>query len=141
MIVDCNYDIVTQPLYISIYKYYYMVKKSTDNKGQRSQVCNARGCTEQGRILAHLGGTPISYCPKHRKKYGERIVNALINSLFNFKLTNFLQIVKLDLFQRNDFFCVECSEKLREYVINKTNELEDLLEFQDKNEAKAEDIK
>ena len=108
-----------------------MVKKN----GQRSKTCDISGCNEKGRVLATLGGIDIAYCPKHRKRYGERIIDALINSRFNYKLTNFLTEVKTEIFMNDDFFCEACGSKLKYYIISKTEELEAILKFQYENDA------
>ena len=105
-----------------------------DSRGQRSRLCDVVGCEAKGRILANLGGMPISYCPKHRKKYGERIINALVNSVFNYKLSNFLSNVKTDIFMSDDFLSEESSKKIKDYIITKTSELEDLLKYAEDND-------
>ena len=111
------------------------------SRGQRSKECDITGCNNKGRILAKLGDIPIGYCPYHRKRYGERIINALINSLFNYKLSNFLSNVKADIFMNKDFLCQGCSEKLKQYIINKTEKLDGIIEFQEKNDAKFDEEK
>lgn len=112
-----------------------MTKKSK-KEGQRHKTCNVIGCEKKGRILANLGGIEVAYCPHHRKKYGERIINALINSCFNYKLTNFLTETKKEIFMNDDFLCKECGQKLKEYIIKKTTELEELIKYADDNDAK-----
>ena len=107
------------------------------NKGQRNKKCNISGCKAKGRVLARMGDIEISYCPYHRKKYGERIINALINSLFNFKLTNFLMDVRTQIFMDDVFLCDECKQKVKDYVITKTEELEEILEYQEANNAQT----
>jgi hypothetical protein len=117
-----------------------MKNKKTKTDGQRSKVCDINGCQNKGRILAKLGGIEIAYCPEHRKKYGERIINALINSCFNFKLTNFLTEIKTEIFMGDNIFCMECNQKLKDYIIEKTEELENMLIYAEENDAKiAED--
>lgn len=106
-----------------------------ETRGQRSKTCDMIGCEEKGRILAHMGNIDIAYCPTHRKKYGERIINALINSRFNFKLTNFLSGVKKDIFMSDNMFCEECASKLKTYVIDKSDELDNIIEYQEENDA------
>jgi len=106
-----------------------------ETRGQRSKLCDMIGCEDHGRILAKMGTIEISYCPKHRKKYGERIVNALINARFNFKLTNFLSGVKKDIFMSDSMFCEECASKVKSYVVEKSSELDAILEFQEENDA------
>lgn len=110
-----------------------------ENRGQRSKQCDITGCEEAGRILAKMGTIDIAYCPKHRKKYGERIINALINSRFNFKLTNFLSDVKAKIFMGDELFCSDCAENLKEYIISKTDELEEILVYAEENEADVEE--
>jgi len=106
-----------------------------EDKGQRSKPCDIVGCDKNGRVLAKLGGIEISYCPVHRKKYGERIINALINARFNYKLTNFLTEVKTEIFMNDEFFCEACGSNLKNYIISKTNELEAIVKFQEDNNA------
>jgi len=114
----------------------------SDSRGQRSKKCDMVGCEEQGRVLARMGTIEIAYCPRHRKKYGERIINALINSRFNYKLTNFLSDVKTNVFMSDEMFCEHCGSKLKTYILDKTSELEEILEFQEENDAQfAEDLK
>lgn len=103
-------------------------------RGQRTKKCDIIGCQEMGRILATLGGIEISYCAKHRKKYGERIIDAMINSLFNYKLTNFLTSVKKEIFFNKECLCKDCGIKLSSYIIEKTTELENILDFAEENE-------
>ncbi len=113
-----------------------------NSKGQRYKTCDIIGCEEQGRVLAKLGHIDIAYCPKHRKKYGERIIDALINSKFNYKLTNFLSEIKGDVFFSDDMFCEECSLKLKNYFISKTAEMEKLLEYAEENDiTSTKDVK
>lgn len=106
--------------------------------GQRSKECCITGCDKKGRVLARMGTIELAYCPKHRKKYGERIINALINSRFNYKLTNFLTDVKTKIFMSDEFFCEGGAEKLKEYIIEKTEELEAILEYQEENAAELD---
>ncbi len=106
-----------------------------DHRGQRSKICDIIGCGQKGRVLARLGGEiEIAYCPKHRKKYGERIINALINSCFNYKLTNFLSEVKTDIFFGSDILSEDSSIKLKQYILDKTGELEAVLQYSIDNE-------
>lgn len=119
-----------------IYKYYYM----SVLRGQRREKCQIVGCEEYGRTLAKIGGVDIVYCPKHRKKYGERIINALINSCFNYKLTNFLSEIKTDIFFGSDILDEACGSRLKNYIHIKTSELENILEFADKNDIEKYNI-
>ena len=107
--------------------------------GQRSKQCDIVNCKEMGRILARMGTIEIAYCPKHRKKYGERIIDALINSRFNYMLTNFLSEVKGDIFMSDDFLCPQCSQKMKDYVIAKTVELEKIIDYAEENEATTDE--
>lgn len=114
-----------------------MVKCNDDlNRGQRSKTCDVTGCNEKGRVLARIGGKiEIAYCPKHRKKYGERIINALINSKFNYKLTNFLAGVKTKIFWEEGILDEGSAQRLKEYILKKTDELEELVEYAEDNEV------
>lgn len=112
----------------------YIIYNMTD-KGQRKKKCDINGCEKYGRSLATMGDIEIAYCPYHRKKYGERIINALINSLFNYKLSNFLLSVKTDIFMDDVFLCDECKVKLKKYIISKTEEMEETLKYQKDNDA------
>lgn len=111
-----------------------------DKRGQRAKKCDYLGCNEYGRTLATLGGNEIAYCPKHRKKYGERIINALINSSFNYKLTNFLTEVKTEIFFGSNLLGIECGSNVRSYILNKTEELDSILDYAETNEIKNFDI-
>ena len=98
--------------------------KLKEKKGQAYATCCFRDCQEKGRVLARLGEIEIAYCGSHRKKYGERVLNALVNARFNGKLARFLSVIKQDLFMNyNSHLCEECRKKEAEYIINKTNEL------------------
>ena len=111
-----------------------------ESRGQRNKQCDIIGCENRGRILAKFGTIEIAYCPKHRKKYGERIINALVNSVFNYKLTNFLTVVKTDIFLNDNFLCEACGSKIKDYVLTKTNELEQVIEYAEVNEIQNMDI-
>ncbi len=104
------------------------------SRGQRSKQCNVVGCEDYGRVLAKLGGIEIVYCPKHRKKYGERIINALINSVFNYKLTNFLTEVKTEIFMNDNFLCEACGSKMKTYILDKTAQMESIVEYAETND-------
>jgi len=107
------------------------------HKGQRSKICDIVGCEEKGRVLAKLSDNiEIAYCPKHRKRYGERIINALINSCFNYKLTNFLIEVRSDIFMGSNILSEDSAKNLKNYVLEKTVELENLLEYAKNNDIK-----
>ena len=102
---------------------------------QRYKECEFPGCIQKGRILARMGKTELAYCPKHRKKYGERIINALINSRFNYKLSRFLTEIKTDIFMGGDVLSVESGSKLKSYILNKSVELDNLIRWGEENDA------
>lgn len=108
-------------------------------KGQRYKDCDFPDCPEKGRVLARMSGIEIAYCPTHRKKYGERIVSALINSRFNYKLSNFLTEVRTKIFMSDDILSEESGSKLKAYVIQKSVELDEILKWADENEAEFSD--
>lgn len=112
-----------------------MVLNNTSTKGQRSKECDIIGCNEKGRVLARMGTVEICYCPKHRKRYGERIINALINSIFNNRLSNFLSDIKHDIFWSDKILSEKSAKKLKEYVLEKTSELEELERYAKDNEV------
>ena len=111
-----------------------------DNRGQRSKTCDIINCTNKGRVLANIGGVEIAYCPMHRKKYGERIINALINSCFNYKLTNFLAEIKTEIFFGSEILDEACGSRLKNYILTKTTELELITEYAEDNEIKNFDL-
>jgi hypothetical protein len=111
-----------------------MGRKST-LKGQRSRTCDIVGCEEKGRVLARMGTIEICYCPKHRKKYGERIINALVDSIFNYRLSNFLTEIKQKIFWSDDILSEDSARKLKEYILSKTAELEELEKYAAENEV------
>ena len=113
-----------------------MEETEDSTRGQRSKKCDISNCPDMGRVLARMGKTEIAYCPKHRKLYGERIVNALINSVFNYRLTNFLSSVKVRIFLSDDFLCPICATKMKTFIIEKTEELEKLEDYHEENEIK-----
>lgn len=85
-------------------------------EGQRRFQCLIIGCPEMGRILGKFAQKPLTYCPKHRKK-GERILNYLVNSLMRYRLTNFLQDSRQQLFMDNHpKLCQGCYDNLAEFV-------------------------
>ncbi len=109
--------------------------KLKDKKGQKWEKCNIVGCDELGRVLARLGTVEIVYCARHRKKYGERVINALINARFNYKLTNFLSSIKQDLFMNpNSHLCDICRGKEKVYINSKTEELRDLMNMAEEHD-------
>ena len=109
-----------------------VAKQST----QRYLPCQITGCKEYGRAVATLGGKKIAYCAPHRKKYGERIINALINSLLNYKLSNYLTEVKSDVFTNDKLeLCECCNEKFTDYFKNAVNKFKEIQDWAEENEA------
>jgi len=106
-------------------------KKNSDDKrvdGQRRYECSISECGERGRLLANLGSIQITYCPKHRS-YGERVINFLIDSTYRFKLTNFLQENKKELFMDNiPKLSDESYDTLGSYARTMVEKLEELEE-------------
>ena len=101
--------------------------KLRERKGQIYADCCFRDCKKKGRVLARLGNINIAYCGSHRKKYGERVLNALINARFNGKLARFLSVIKHDLFLNyNCHLCEECRKKEADYIKTKVEELYEL---------------
>lgn len=106
--------------------------KRKEQNGQKYKVCDITGCNEMGRVIARLGSIEIAYCGHHRKKYGERIINALVNAKFNYRLSKFMSPVKHDLIINNVELCDECAKKEADYIKTKVLELEKLeKEFQE----------
>lgn len=101
--------------------------KLKEKKGQSYAQCCFHGCTSKGRILARLNSVEIAYCALHRKKYGERVLNALVNARFNGKLSNFLSDVKTHMFvNTNSHLCESCQEKELNYIKSKIAALAEL---------------
>ena len=94
--------------------------------GQRNYKCLIIGCEDMGRKVGKLGNIVLSYCPKHRD-YGTRILNFLIDSRFRGRFIDFLDETKRDLFVKNEpSLCEICNQKIADYVISKTEELNKL---------------
>ncbi|MFW6002608.1 MAG: hypothetical protein ACOCQD_04645 [archaeon] len=110
-----------------------------DDRGQRHKECEFPFCKEKGRILASMGDIEIAYCPKHRKKYGERIITALINSLFNYRLSKFMEKVKVDIFFDDNLLCENCRKNIKNYIIEKSQELDKIIEWGEENEVGIKD--
>ena len=101
--------------------------KLKEKKGQTYANCCFHGCPEKGRVLARLGTVEIAYCAFHRKKYGERVLNALVNARFNGKLARFLSDVKEHMFMNStSHLCDECKKKELDYIKSKISDLEAL---------------
>ncbi len=95
---------------------------------QTREPCQANNCPRGGRVIGRLGGKKVAYCGHHRKN-GERVFNFLINSVFHFKLTDFLKETKHDLFMANNpELCKDCNDRLEAYIhvmIGKLDEVQD----------------
>jgi len=101
--------------------------KLKEKKGQSYAPCCFHGCNKKGRVLARLNNIEIAYCAYHRKKYGERVLNALVNARFNGKLSKFLSDVKSHMFMNtHSHLCEDCQKKELEYIQSKIQELADL---------------
>ena len=101
--------------------------KLKEKKGQSYANCCFHGCDSKGRVLARLGNTEVAYCAYHRKKYGERVLNALINARFNGKLSKFLLDTKSHLFMNsNSHLCESCQAAEKKYIESKVHELDAL---------------
>jgi len=98
--------------------------KLKEKKGQSYAQCCFHGCDRKGRVLARLNNVEIAYCALHRKKYGERVLNALVNARFNNKLSKFLSDVKQHMFMNTQsHLCETCRVKELEYIQSKISEL------------------
>ena len=98
------------------------------SKAQTSKECMVSGCEGGGRTIGRLGDIELNYCGHHRK-YGERVLNFLINSVFGFKLTDFLKETKHDLFMQNiPKLSDESYELLGSYVNTKIEMLDEVNE-------------
>jgi len=115
--------------------------KLKEKKGQTYAQCCFSGCTKQGRVLARLGTLEISYCAFHRKKYGERVLNALVNARFNGKLSKFLTDIKAHMFvNTHSHLCEDCKKKEIEYIQSKISELAILEEEAEKYNLDKENL-
>lgn len=107
--------------------------KLKEKKGQSYAPCCFHGCNKKGRVLARLNNVEIAYCAYHRKKYGERVLNALVNARFNNKLSRFLSDVKTHMFMNtHSHLCETCAAKELEYIQSKVNDLAALEKEADK---------
>lgn len=107
--------------------------KLKEKKGQAYATCCFHGCKNKGRVLARLNNVEIAYCAYHRKKYGERVLNALVNARFNGKLSRFLSDVKEHMFMNtHSHLCESCQKKELAYINSKIEELAALEEEADK---------
>ena len=107
--------------------------KLKEKKGQKYATCSIVGCKDHGRIVARLGSIEICYCAHHRKKYGERVINALINAKFNFRLSRFMNDARKDLFMNYNSHLSEESKKAEaKYIKSKIEELKALEEEADR---------
>lgn len=97
------------------------------SNSQTSKPCLYIGCVKGGRLLGRLGTMELTYCGKHRK-YGERVLNFLINSMLRYKLSNLLRESKQKIFINNEpHFCDECNKKVIAFakdMVDKVSELE-----------------
>jgi len=101
--------------------------KLKEKKGQTYAQCCFHGCEKKGRILARIGKIEVAYCAYHRKRYGERVLNALVNARFNGRLSKFMSDVKHNMFLNvNSHLCETCAEKEIQYIETKMAELKSL---------------
>jgi hypothetical protein len=99
---------------------------------QRSKPCIITGCDIGGRTIGRLGDIELNYCGKHRK-YGERVLNFLIRSVFGEKLKELLKESKDDLFmEHNPELCTECNKKLAVYVSSMVTKLDEAQKWKNK---------
>lgn len=109
------------------------VTKETNKKlshAQTNKPCMI--CGGGGRTIGKLGNTSLNYCGYHRK-YGERVLNFLINSVYGYKLTEFLKDSKQDLFMKNAPELSEPSyERLADYVTQTVHRLEEVQKWHEK---------
>lgn len=93
-------------------------------------------CKQGGRIIGHMGDIELTYCGHHRK-YGERVLNFLINSIFHYKLSEFLKDTKEDIFMKNmPRLSDEDYKLLAEYVNTKIEELDEIQKWHKKSKHK-----
>lgn len=99
---------------------------------QTSKPCTIHDCDKGGRVLARLGSVELTYCGHHRK-YGERVINFLVNSVFRNELTDFLSETKQDLFMDNlPRLSDESYTKLGSYVDTMIHKLDKIEEWDEK---------
>lgn len=116
------------------------MNKNTDvderlSHAQTKRECLIVGCDKGGRVLARMGkNIELTYCGHHRK-YGERVVNFLVSSAYNYKLKNLLKESKDDLFMNNMPELSEDSyKKLAEYTTKMIDKLDEVEEWHEKAE-------
>lgn len=115
--------------------------KLKEKKGQAYADCCFHGCTSKGRVLARLGTVEIAYCAFHRKKYGERVLNALVNARFNGKLSRFLSDIKEHMFvNTHSHLCDKCKQAEIDYIKSKAEALAELEEEADKYNLNQENL-
>ena len=104
------------------------------SQSQRSKPCLV--CGVGGRTIGRMGNIELNYCPHHRK-YGERVLNFLIRSVFGEELKKFLKESKDDLFMANNpELCSDCYQKLSTYTNKMIKELDIVSEWHNKMEGK-----
>jgi hypothetical protein len=103
------------------------------SRAQKSKPCLI--CGDGGRTIGHMGDKELNYCGHHRK-YGERVLNFLINSVFQYKLSEFLKETKHDLFMTNlPELSQEDYDKLARYVNSKIVQLDEINEWHQKTKG------
>ena len=101
----------------------------TKETNQTKHDCMIKDCIKKGRSIGHLGGLPLNYCAEHRH-YGVRVLDFFIDSLLRYKLTDFLEETRRELFMKNLPKISDNSYKvLSDYVKNMANQLEQLEEL------------
>lgn len=102
-------------------------KKDVDEVRSRAQTSKAcMICGSGGRTLGRMGNIELNYCGHHRK-YGERILNFLIRSVFGELLKDFLKDSKDDLFMKNlPKLSDESYKVLADYVNTMINKLDEV---------------
>ena len=89
-------------------------------------------CNGGGRTIGYLGSMELNYCGHHRK-YGERVLNFLIRSVFGEQLKTFLKESKDDLFMKNmPRLSDESYDALGSYVNNMIVKLDEVQKWHDK---------
>lgn len=102
----------------------------TRSQSQTNKPCLI--CKQGGRTIGRMGDVELNYCGHHRK-YGERVLNFLVNSVFQYKLGAFLNDTKRDLFMNNiPELCPEDYKKLADYVNSKIIALDEVRECYEK---------
>ena len=108
------------------------IEEDTATTSQTKKPCQAIGCPKGGRTIGKLGDIELNYCGHHRKS-GERVLNYLINSVFRYKLTDFLKETKSELFMDNiPEFCPHCYDVVGSYVHLKISQLDDIQKWEAK---------